>query len=84
MSDARETMKSFKQVADTLNAKIGPIADNLARFSGSGLKDVQALVDDTRRTMKNLDQAITRLDSDPQRLLFGGDEVKQFDGRVRR
>jgi phospholipid/cholesterol/gamma-HCH transport system substrate-binding protein len=83
-ADARETMKSFKQVADTLNAKIGPIADNLARFSGSGLKDVQALVDDTRRTMKNLDQAITRLDSDPQRLLFGGDEVKQFDGRVRR
>ena len=83
-ADARETLKSFKQVADTLNAKIGPIADNLARFSGSGLKDVQALVGDTRRTMNNLDQAIGRLDSDPQRLLFGGDEVKQYNGRVRR
>lgn len=83
-AEASATMKSFKQVADTLNAKIGPIADNLARFSGSGLKDVQALVDDTRRTMKNLDQTISRLDNDPQRLLFGGDEVKQFDGRVRR
>lgn len=83
-ADARETLKSFKKVADTLNAKIGPIADNLARFSGSGLKDVQALVGDTRRTMKNLDQAIGRLDNDPQRLLFGGDEVKQYDGRVRR
>jgi phospholipid/cholesterol/gamma-HCH transport system substrate-binding protein len=83
-ADARATLKSFKQVADTLNAKIGPIADNLTRFSGSGLKNVEALVDDTRRAMKSLDSAITRLDRDPQRLLFGGDEVKQYDGRVRR
>jgi phospholipid/cholesterol/gamma-HCH transport system substrate-binding protein len=83
-ADARETLKSFKQVADTLNARIGPIADNLSRFSSSGLKDVEALVGDTRRTINNLDQTISRLDNDPQRLLFGGDDVKQFDGRVRR
>jgi phospholipid/cholesterol/gamma-HCH transport system substrate-binding protein len=83
-ADARETLKSFKTVADSVNARIGPIADNLTRFSGSGLKNIDALVDDTRRAMKSLDSAITRLDRDPQRLLFGGDEVKQFDGRVRR
>ncbi|MDB5523816.1 MAG: mce related family protein [Rhizobium sp.] len=83
-ADARATLKSFKQVADTLNAKIGPIADNLTRFSGSGLKNIEGLVDDTRRTMKSLDTAITRLDKDPQRLLFGGEDVKQYDGRTRR
>ena len=83
-SDARETMKSYRDLANTLNAKIGPIADNLNRFTGSGLKDVEALVDDTRRTMQNLDNAISRFDNDPQRLLFGGQEVKEFDGRVRR
>ena len=49
-------------MADTLNSKIGPIADNLARFSSSGLKNVDALVGDTRRTMKTLDEAINRLD----------------------
>jgi phospholipid/cholesterol/gamma-HCH transport system substrate-binding protein len=84
MSEARATLESFKKVADTLNAKIGPIADNLAHFSGPGLRDVQALVQDTRRTMQNLDNAISRFDNDPQRLLFGGDEVKQYNGRVRR
>lgn len=83
-ADARETLKSFKQVADTLNAKIGPIADNLTRFTGSGLKNIDALVDDARRTMQTLDQAVSRLDRDPQRLLFGGEEVKQYDGRTRR
>jgi phospholipid/cholesterol/gamma-HCH transport system substrate-binding protein len=83
-ADARATLKSFKEVADNLNARIGPIADNLTRFSGSGLKNIDALVDDTRRTMNTLNQAITRFDSDPQRLLFGGQDVKQFDGRTRR
>jgi phospholipid/cholesterol/gamma-HCH transport system substrate-binding protein len=82
--DARATLKAYKQVADTLNARIGPIADNLTRFSGSGLKNIEALVDDTRRTMNTLNQAISRLDQNPQRLLFGGEEVKQYNGRTRR
>jgi phospholipid/cholesterol/gamma-HCH transport system substrate-binding protein len=83
-ADARATLKSYKELADTLNAKIGPIADNLAKFTGSGLKNVEALVDDTRRTMKSLDNAVSRFDNDPQRLIFGGQDVKEFDGRVRR
>jgi phospholipid/cholesterol/gamma-HCH transport system substrate-binding protein len=83
-ADARDTLKSFKQVADTLNSRIGPIADNLTRFSGSGLKNIDALVDDTRRAVQTLNQAIMRLDNDPQRLLFGGQEVKQYNGRARR
>ncbi len=82
-SDARETLKSFKQVADNLNSRIGPIADNLARFSGSGLKNIDALISDTPTTVQTLDSAITRLDQDPQRLLFGGDEVKTYKGRAR-
>lgn len=80
-ADARSTLQSFKQVADTLNSRIGPIADNLTRFSGAGLKNIDALVDDTRRTVSTLNQAISRFDNDPQRLLFGGEEVKQYNGR---
>lgn len=83
-ADARATLKSYRELADNLNAKIGPIADNLAKFTGSGLKNVEGLVDDTRRTMKSLDNAISRFDNNPQRLIFGGEEVKEYDGRVRR
>jgi len=51
MVDARQTLKSFKQVADTLNARLGVITDNLARFSGQGLQNVEALVQDSRRSI---------------------------------
>jgi len=82
--EAKATLQSIKQAADTLNGRIGPIADGLQRFSGSGLRDVEALVLDTRRTIQNLDSAISGFERNPQRLLFGGDTVKQYDGRTRR
>ncbi|RTM04387.1 MAG: MCE family protein [Hyphomicrobiales bacterium] len=85
MADARATLKSFKQVADTLNARLGTITDNLARFSGQGLQNVEALVQDSRRSINRIEEAVTDLSRNPQRILSGGDgEVKQFDGRVRR
>ncbi|QPB21563.1 MlaD family protein [Rhizobium sp. 007] len=83
-TEARATLESFKKMADNLNARIGPIADNLQRFSSGGLRDVQSLVDDARQTMQNLNSAISNFDQNPQRLIFGGDTVKQYDGRTRR
>jgi phospholipid/cholesterol/gamma-HCH transport system substrate-binding protein len=80
---AGDTLDSFKRVADSINTRIGPIADNLQRFSAGGLNDVQTLVNDTRRTVQNLNDTISNFDKNPQRLLFGGDTVKQYDGRTR-
>ncbi len=82
--EARKTLVSIRNTADNLNARIGPIADNFARFSNTGLRDIQALVDDTRQTVRGLDDAINNFDRNPQRLLFGGETVKQYDGRTRR
>jgi phospholipid/cholesterol/gamma-HCH transport system substrate-binding protein len=85
MADARDTLKSFKQVADTLNARLGVITDNLARFSGQGLSNVEALVQDSRRSIGRIEEAVTDLSRNPQRILSGGEgEVRQYDGRVRR
>lgn len=82
--EARKTLESIRLAAENLNARIGPIADNLQRFSSSGLRDIQTLVMDTRQTVRGLNDAITNFDQNPQRLLFGGDTVKEFDGRTRR
>ena len=85
VADARATLKSFKQVADTLNARLGTITDNLARFSGQGLQNVEALVQDSRRSINRIESAVTDLSRNPQRILQGGQgEVRQYDGRARR
>ena len=85
MSEASDTLKAFRQVADTLNARMGTITDGLARFSGQGLRDVEALVRDSRRSITRIEQAITDLERNPQRIITGGaGTVREFDGRSRR
>ncbi|MEO3999842.1 MlaD family protein [Mesorhizobium sp. CAU 1732] len=85
MADASETLKAFREVADTLNARMGTITDGLARFSGQGLREVEGLVRDSRRSITRIEQAITDLERNPQRIITGGSgEVRQYDGRTRR
>jgi phospholipid/cholesterol/gamma-HCH transport system substrate-binding protein len=85
MADASETLQAFRQVANTLNSRLGTILDGLARFSGSGLQDVDALVQDTRRSINRIERAITDLERNPQRIITGGEgSVRQYDGRMRR
>ncbi len=85
MADTSATLKSFKQVADTLNSKLGTIMDGLSRFSDQGLRDVDSLILDSRRSIDRIEQAISNLERNPQRIITGGDgTVREFDGRVRR
>ncbi len=85
MAEASETLKAFRSVAETLNARVGGITDGLARFSGQGLREVEALVRDGRRSINRIERAITDLERNPQRILSGGEgEVRQYDGRARR
>ncbi|WP_274427085.1 MlaD family protein [Chelativorans sp. YIM 93263] len=85
MTEARETLTAFRNVAETLNARVGTIADNLERFSGQGLGDVEALVNQSRRSIMRIERAITEFEQNPQRIITGGEgDVRRYDGRNRR
>jgi len=85
MTEARNTLQSFREAAETLNTRINSVSSGLERFSDRGLRDVQALVNETRRSVSRIEQAISDLERNPQRLIFGGDGgVKTYEGRERR
>jgi phospholipid/cholesterol/gamma-HCH transport system substrate-binding protein len=85
VQEAKDTLKSFKQMADTINARLGPITAGIARFSGQGLNNVDQLVNEARRAINRIEEAFTGLARNPQRLLTGGEgSVRQYDGRLRR
>src|SRR5690606_13235812 len=85
IADARETVKAFRSVTESINARSGTILDGLSRFSGHGLRDLEALIGDARRSITRIEQAITSLERNPQRILSGGEgEVRRYDGRARR
>jgi phospholipid/cholesterol/gamma-HCH transport system substrate-binding protein len=85
MSDARDTLASYKRLADTFNARAGGIADGLQRFTGQGLQDLEALIQDGRRAITRIESAVSDLERNPQRILTGGEgTVRLYDGRARR
>ncbi len=83
--EAKKTLQTIQQIANTINQHIGPIADNIQRFTGSGLRDFDALVAEARRSITRVERTITRIGDQPQSLIFGtSGEVKKYDGRRRR
>ncbi len=85
VKEASETLKSFRKVADTLGSRIGPITDGLARFSGKGLRDLEALIRDARRSINRIERSVTELGRNPQRIITGGEgNIPRYNGRRRR
>ena len=84
MEEVRQTLADYRELARTLTARANEISSGLSKFSNRGLDDVLTLVQDTRRSVGRIDRVISGLEDNPQRLLFGGEEVKQFNGRPRR
>ncbi|EKF17949.1 MlaD family protein [Nitratireductor pacificus] len=85
VAEARATLKSFREMAETLNARVNTISGGLERFSGQGLREVEALVRDARRSINRIEGAVTDFEQNPQRIITGGDgSIRRYDGRVRR
>lgn len=84
VAQAKATLESIRQTSDNLDRRMGPIANNLERFSGQGLREVQGVVLESRRAIQRIEQAVTELERNPQRLIFGGPgSVPRYDGRNR-
>jgi len=82
---AQQTLAAIARATETLNRRIDPIADNIEHFSSQGLRQLQALIDDGRRSVNRIEQTISELERNPQRFIFGGSgSVPEYDGRRRR
>ncbi|MCR4268925.1 MlaD family protein [Nitratireductor sp. ZSWI3] len=85
VAEARATLKSFRDMAETLTTRVNAISGGLERFSGQGLREVEALVRDARRSINRIEGAVSDFEQNPQRIITGGEgSIRRYDGRVRR
>jgi phospholipid/cholesterol/gamma-HCH transport system substrate-binding protein len=81
LGDVAAAAKSIKAAADNLNSRVKAIGENINRFTGSGLRQYEALAVDGRKTLNEINQAIHSLESNPQQLLFGKSaQVPEYSG----
>lgn len=84
ITEATAAARSIRIIAKTFERRAGPIADGLARFSGRGLRDLQAMIEQGRQTLEQFEKAVSGFDRDPSRVIFGGAGVPVYDGARRR
>ena len=61
----------LKRLADNLDARTKELSAGLSRFTGSGLRQYEALATDARRTLDDMNRTLRSLEKNPQQLLFG-------------
>lgn len=72
MNEIAETAKSIRGLAANLDKRTAEITAGLNRFTGPGLRDIEALAAESRKAIADLSRAVRSLERNPSQLLFGG------------
>jgi phospholipid/cholesterol/gamma-HCH transport system substrate-binding protein len=64
--------RSIRVLADNLDKRTAEITAGINRFTGPGLRDIEALASDGRRTLTDLNRTLRSLERNPQQFIFGG------------
>jgi phospholipid/cholesterol/gamma-HCH transport system substrate-binding protein len=78
-AEATAAAASIRKVAEAFQGRAGQIADNLANFTGQGLRNVDGLVDQLRRATTQFDRTLNSIQSNPQRFIFGNPSVQDYN-----
>jgi phospholipid/cholesterol/gamma-HCH transport system substrate-binding protein len=71
LTEVSEAAHSIRVLADDLNVRIKEIAAGLIHFTGSGLKEYEALAIDGRRTIDDVDRVVRGFERNPSEVIFG-------------
>jgi phospholipid/cholesterol/gamma-HCH transport system substrate-binding protein len=77
--EATAAAHSIRVIAEAFQNRAGQIADNLANFTGPGLRNVDGLVNQLQRTTSKFDQTLNSIQSNPQGFVFGNSTVKEYN-----
>lgn len=80
--DIGDAARGIKKITDTVDARLKEIAANLARFTGPGLRQYEALAADGRKTLEEVNKAVRSIKRDPSQVIFGGKpDLPEYRGR---
>jgi len=81
-TEITEAARSFRKLADNIDARTKEISAGVTKFTGSGLRQYEALASDARRTLDDVNKTLRSFDKNPQQLLFGKKPpIPEYSGR---
>lgn len=81
-ADIGAAARSIRTLADNLDARTAEITAGVNRFTGPGLREIEALASDGRRTLGEINRTLRNIERNPQQLIFGGKpSIPEYNGR---
>lgn len=81
-AEVGEAAKSIRKLADNLDKRTSELSANLNRFTGPGLRDIEALTTDGRKTLADINRTLRSIEKNPQQFIFGGrSTLPEYNGR---
>lgn len=81
MAEFGETAKAIRLAAGNFDKRMGEISVNLKRFTGPGLRDMEALTSDARKAVGDVSRAVKSLEKNPQQIITGGrSSIPEYGG----
>jgi phospholipid/cholesterol/gamma-HCH transport system substrate-binding protein len=71
-TEVGDAAKAIRALADNLDKRTAEITSGINRFTGPGLRDIESLAADGRRTLTDLNRTLRNLERNPQQFIFGG------------
>ena len=79
--EVADAAKSIRTLADNLDKRTAEITAGISRFTGPGLRDVESLASDGKRTLTELNRTLRNFERNPQQFIFGGKPpLPQYNG----
>ncbi|MCU0885267.1 MAG: MlaD family protein [Beijerinckiaceae bacterium] len=82
LADVGAAARSIRVLADNLDKRTAEITTGISRFTGPGLRDIEALANDGRKTLNDLNRTLRSFERNPQQLIFGNrPAIPDYNGR---
>ena len=69
--EVAEAARSIRVLADNLDKRTAEITAGINRFTGPGLRDYEALANEGRRTLNEINRVLRSVERNPQQFIFG-------------
>jgi len=78
-----EAARSIRELADNLDKRTAAISSAINQLTAAGTREIQGLASDAHRTLSTIGRAVSNLDRNPSRLIFGGkgSSLPEYRGR---
>lgn len=81
MSEVSNAARAMRTLADNLDKRTAEITSGINRFTGPGLRDIENLAAEGRRTLTDFNRTLRNLERNPQQFIFGGrPPLPQYSG----